>query len=192
MVRSYRPQPVPDESLQRVMEIARRGPSAGFSQGQSFVVVRDATTRAQIADIADEPAYLARGFEPWLSRAPVHVVCCVSEKAYRDRYGEPDKADAAGPDGWSIPYWFVDGGCCLMLLLLAAVDQGWAAGFLGLDGPRLDQVRQLLRIPPEVMPIGVVTIGLPAPDRRSGSIQRGWKPTEAVIHWDEWGGQLKR
>jgi len=189
MVRNYSPEEIPEDRLAKVLEIARRAPSAGFSQGQSFVVVRDAMTRARIAEIAGEPAYVARHFDPWLSRAPVHVVCCVSEKSYHNRYAEPDKAgNKRKPDDWPVPHWFVDAGCSLMLLLLAAVNEGWAAGFLGLGTEGHQRLKALLGIPLEVSPIGLVTIGYPSPDRRSGSLRRGWKPLESVVHWETWGG----
>ncbi|HEX2259906.1 MAG TPA: nitroreductase family protein [Actinomycetota bacterium] len=189
MVRNYSSKEISQDRLVKVLENARLAPSAGFSQGQSFVVVRDPSVRARIAEIAREPEYVARGFDPWLSRAPVHVVCCVSEKAYRDRYAELDKAATRGAAGdWPVPYWYVDGGCSLMLLLLAAVDEGLAAGFLGLESEGYQRLKDLLGIPLEVSPIGVVTIGLPAPDRRSASVKRGWKSLEAVVHWERWGG----
>jgi nitroreductase len=187
MVRHYGPEPVPETQIGRILAIARRAPSAGFSQGQSFVVVTDAARRAEIAGIAGEPAYLKRGFDPWLSSAPVHVVVCVSEQAYRRRYREPDKRRPDGERPWPVPYWFVDGGCALMLLLLAATNEGLAAGFLDLDAGAYSELRALLGIPPEVQPIGLVTIGVPAGDRRSGSLKRGWRPANEVVHREAWG-----
>lgn len=82
------------------------------------------------------------------------------------------------------PYWWVDAGATMMLLLLAAVDEGLAAGFLGVHS--VPGLRELLSIPEAVTPIGVVTIGHPATDRRSGSLQRGWKPAAAVVHQEKW------
>ena len=38
MVRNYLPDPVSDEVLNRILDSARRAPSAGFSQGQAFIV----------------------------------------------------------------------------------------------------------------------------------------------------------
>jgi nitroreductase len=123
--------------------------------------------------------------DPWISRAPGHIVICVSEAAYHRRYGEPDKLDTDGAEmAWPVPYWWVDAGAALMAILLAAVDEGLAAGFLGSHA--MGDICGLLEIPSEYTPIGIVTIGHPAPDRRSGSLRRGHRPSEQVIHWDRW------
>ncbi|MGI8513844.1 MAG: nitroreductase family protein [Acidimicrobiia bacterium] len=185
MVRNYLAKAVDDEALERIIAAARKAPSAGFSQGQSMLVVRSESTRRAIAQLAGEDEYVADGFDPWISAAPVHVVVCISEQAYHDRYREPDKLDSESREiEWPIPYWWVDSGATMMLLLLAAVDEGLAAGFLGVHS--VPGLRELLSIPEAVTPIGVVTIGHPAPDRRSGSLQRGWKSAAAVVHREKW------
>lgn len=185
MVRNYRDQPVDEATLLRIVEAGRRAPSAGFTQGQSFVLVTDAELRNSIAELAGEDEYAARGYDRWVSRAPAHVVVCVSEAAYHARYREADKLD---PDGseieWPVPFWWVDAGASMMAILLAAVDEGLAAGFLGVHS--IEGLKSLLRIPDEVSPIGIVTIGHPAPDRRSASLARGWKPDQDVVHFERW------
>lgn len=183
MVRAYRPDPVDPAAIERILGAAVRAPSAGYSQGQSFVVVTGEVTRKRIAEVCREPAFRARGFAPWISAAPVLVVPCVHEATYRERYAEPDKACSVPPRDWPVPFWWVDGGAALMLLLLAAVDEGLAAGFLAADPTGL---RAVLGIPAEVAPLGVVTIGHPAPDRRSGSLLRGRRPASEVIHRECW------
>lgn len=185
MVRNYSDEPVDPESVERIARAALRAPSAGFSQGQAVVVVTDAALRRQTAAAAGEPEYVESGFDPWISRAPVHLVLCVSEDAYHRRYQMPDKVDEEGNEiDWPIPYWWVDAGAALMAVLLAAVDEGLAAGFLGTHA--LGDVRTLLGIPTEYTPIGVVTVGHPAPDRRSGSLDLGHRPVHTVIHWERW------
>ncbi len=184
MVRRYDGEAVPHETLVRILDVARRAPSAGFSQGQSFVVVTNESLREKIAQLAGEDHYVARGFEPWLSSAPVHVVVCVDEEAYRRRYAAADKA-AAGPDRWPVSFPLIDSGASLMLLLLAAVDEGLAAGFIGAH--RLEGIEALLRIPQEVTVLGLVTLGRAAPDRRSASLDRGWRPLDQVVRWEGWG-----
>ncbi len=186
MVRNYADRPVDDVALDRILARTQKAPSAGFSQGVSFVVVEDAERRRAIARLADEDEYVANGFDPWISRAPVHVVICVRKDAYLERYREADKGGETGPlateAGWPVPYWWVDAGASMMLLLLAAVDEGLAAGFLG--SHNLDGLSALLGIPDDVSPIGVVTIGHAAPDRRSGSLARGHRPD--TIHRERW------
>jgi nitroreductase len=185
MVRNYLEDPVDPSSLDRILDAGTRAPSAGYSQGQSFVVVTDPDRRRHIAGLAGEPAYVARGFDPWISRAPVHVAVCVSEAAYHERYREPDKLDADGNEiAWPIPYWWVDAGASLMAILLAAVDEGLAAGFLGVQS--FDGLADYLELPAGVTPIGIVTIGHPAPDRRSSSLDRGRR--DDAIHRERWGG----
>jgi len=127
---------------------------------------------------------VADGFDPWLSRAPVHIVVCTRMADYEERYSEPDKANAPAARDWEVPYWHVDAGAALMLLLLAAVDEGLAAGFSGIHA--FEGLRELLGIPDDVTPIGVVTIGHAAPDRRSSSLNRGRKATDEVVHRDRW------
>lgn len=184
IVRNYTDEPVTPEAIERILDTARRAPSAGFSQGQSFVVVTDPQRRQRIAELADEQAYMAKGFDPWISRAPVHIVVCVSEQVYRDRYAEPDKSGSAADQHWPVPYWWVDAGAAMMLILLAAVDEGLAAGFLGSHA--MPQLKQELGIPRDVEPIGIITIGHPAADRRSGSLARGRKKSTDVVHREIW------
>ena len=54
--------------------------SGGFSQGNRFVIVTDEAMRARIAELADEEKYVvASGLEPWISRAPAHIVVAMRE-----------------------------------------------------------------------------------------------------------------
>ncbi|HVM29270.1 MAG TPA: nitroreductase family protein [Candidatus Limnocylindrales bacterium] len=183
MVRNYDPaRQVERAAVERIVSAAQRAPSAGFSQGQRLVVVLDPERRRRIAEICDEPEYVAAGFDPWVSRAPVLIVPCVSEQVYRARYREPDKRRPGEPEmEWPIPYWWVDVGATLMLVLLASVDEGLAAGFLGTD--RLADLQAELELAADMVPIGVVTIGHPLPDRRSGSLKRGRVPPGDFATW---------
>jgi nitroreductase len=186
MVRNYRSDPVPGAVLDRVVDAGIRAPSAGNSQGFGFVLVTEHRTRMAIAALAREQDYVSLGFDPWISKAPAHIVITVSEKVYRDRYREPDKL---GPDGeemeWPVPYWWIDAGAAMMGVLLAAVNEGLAAGFLGLHA--LPELGELLHIPIDHTPIGVVTVGYPLRDRRSTSLDRGKRPRDSVVHRERWG-----
>lgn len=183
MVRAFRPQPVPADSLERILAAAQRAPSAGFSQGQRYLVIQDKARRKEVAALCGEEGYVAAGFAPWISQAPALVIPCVSEAIYRSRYREPDKL---APDGsemdWPVPYWYMDIGCGVMALLLAAVAEGLAAGFAGLFD--LPAARARLGIPDEMDPMGVIPIGYPAPDQRSPSLKRG--RARDVVRYERW------
>jgi nitroreductase len=99
----------------------------------------------------------------------------------------PDKVRSdGGAIAWPVPYWFLDVGCSLMVLLLAAVDAGLAAGFAGFPEGRIEGARELLSLPGEVLPIGVVAVGHPAPDLRSPSLRRPQRPVWEVVHRERW------
>lgn len=186
MVRNYDPdKPVSPESLSRITAAAQRAPSAGFSQGQRLVVVTDPDRRRRIAELCDEPEYVEAGFDPWISRAPALFIPCVSEEIYHARYREPDKLNPYRMEtDWPVPYWYIDVGCTVMLILLAAVNEGLAAGFLG--SHRMAELASELGLPPDQQPVGVITVGYPLPDRRSRSLKRGWVKQEDFVHWDRW------
>jgi nitroreductase len=179
MVRRYRPEAIDPAVLARIARAALRGPTAGHSQGVSVVVVTDAGRRAAVARLADEEAWVTRGRRPWLSPAPAHLVLCVEPAAYRRRYAEPDKDPAA----LAVPWWWVDGGAALSLLLLAAVDEGLAAGFLGAHA--LPGLAELLGLPDGVTPLGVVTVGHPAQEEERAPRRR--RPDSELLHGEHWG-----
>lgn len=185
MVRNFTDEPVALSIVEDMLDLARRAPSAGYTQGQSFILITDEETRRAAAHLCGEKSYDEMGFGRWISKAPVMVVPCTREEAYHERYRQPDKLNQEGEEIiWPVPYWFMDIGCSVMTLLLAVVNEGLAAGFAGC--PRMDELRQLLDIPQDVTPVGVIPIGHPAPDKRSPSLKRGRKPKPEVIHYEKW------
>jgi FMN reductase [NAD(P)H] len=191
MVRNYRDEPVARAAVERIVARARTAPSAGFSQGVRMVVVTEAETRARIAELADEPFYVERGYEPWISRAPVHVVVALREDDYHDRYREPEKLEDGEEIDWPVPWWWIDVGQAMLVLLLAAVDEGLGAGLFTLYPPESnDRLRLLLGMPDDVRVVGVVTVGHPAPEpmeeRRSADLRRRRRPLAEVVRWERW------
>jgi len=131
MVRSYRPDPVPREVIERIVATVRRAPSGGFSQGHRLVVVTDPAKRQALARLAGEGEYVAAGGQAWISTAPVHVFVGTREESYHERYRKPDKLRDGEEIGWPAPYWYVDAGAAFILLQLAAIDEGLASGVFG-------------------------------------------------------------
>jgi nitroreductase len=125
---------------------------------------------------------------PWISECAAQFVPCVSEEVYHRRYREPDKVAADGSEiEWAIPYWWVDIGATMMVIMLGAVDAGLASGFAGVEADSIVAVRDLLGIPAEFVPIGVMPVGKPLPDIRSPSLKRGWVPFAEFARFEQWG-----
>ena len=192
MVRHYDPTPIPRETIERIVRTVRRAPSGGFSQGQRLVVVAEPETRARIATLLHEEEWVAQGREAWLSVAPVHIVVCAREQDYHDRYNEADKLAATGgvEVEWPAPFWFVDAGAAMMLLLLAAIDEGLAAGVYGVTVPEMAEFKQLLGIPNDVSVVAGVTIGHVRPDPNAGAassrMTQRRRSLDEVVRWERW------
>jgi FMN reductase [NAD(P)H] len=187
MVRHFADEPVDQTILERIAATAQRAPSAGFSQGQRLLVVTDPALRRRIALLCGELDDAEAGFDPWISQSAALFIPCVSEEIYHARYREADKLDEGGTEiEWPVPYWWMDVGCTVMLVLLAAVDEGLAAGFAGADAAGYVEMRSFLGIPDDFSPVGVIPVGRPLPDKRSGSLKRGWVANAEFARWNHW------
>lgn len=185
MVRNFTDEHVDEDVLERILDIGQRGPSAGFTQGQDFIVVTDPAMKQKLAELCTEKNYVEKGFDPFISKAPVLIVPCTNEGAYHRRYQQADKVDKEGNEiDWPVPYWFMDVGHAVMLVLLAVVNEGLAAGFAGFRN--LQEAKDTLGIPEEVTPMGVIPIGHPAPDKRSPSLKRGRRKLDNTVHREKW------
>ncbi len=192
MVRSFDGQPVATEVLDRVLDAARRGPSAGFSQGLDLLVLVGREETQRYWELAFPDPATRTGFRwPGLFAAPVLIIPLVSAQAYLERYREADKErnatrSARGElDGWPVPYWWVDGGMAVMSALLAAVDEGLGALFFALEHP--DAVFPAFGVPEDRRAVGTIALGHPAPADETGrSSARPRRPLDDVVHRGHW------
>jgi FMN reductase [NAD(P)H] len=190
MVRHYAPESVPRESVERIVETVRRAPSAGYSQGQRLLVVTSEEGRGEIVRISNAGWMADDELEPWVESAPVHVFVCVREADYHSRYQQEDKLVDGQEIEWPVPFWFVDAGAALMLILLAAIDEGLGAGLSGVPHAFADELRASFGIPDDVAIVAHVTIGVPAPDPGWSAVtSRATKPRRAEsdsVRWERW------
>ena len=184
MVRAYEPEPVPREAIERIVRSVRRGPSAGFSQGLRLVVVTEPERRRRLGEIVGE--------ESWVGNAPVLFVVCVRENDYHDRYRQPDKLAVTGgvEIEWPIPFWYFDAGAAAMLILLAAIDEGYAAGLFGVPVEVLPAFREELVLPDDVEIACCITIGRAADDDEASALSsrltRRRRAQEEMVRWERW------
>lgn len=183
MVRNFDPRPIPPAALERILANARCAPSAGFSQGWSFLVLEGVEDTERYWSAVLPPERRRRFPWPGLLHAPVLIVALSDPQAYIERYAEPDKRTSA-PRPWPTPYWHIDTAFAALLMLLTATDAGLGALFF--EVADIPAFRAAFGVPKTLHPIGAIAVGYPAPDRPSSSLRRGRRPAAAVVHRGRW------
>ena len=161
-VRRYRPEPIPDGDLKKILEAARLAPSAGNRQPWRFVVVKDPETKRKLGEIA-------RG-QTWISDAGVVVAALAMDKKspeVYERWAERDVMTAV--EHMVLAAWSLGYGTC------------WIGAFYE------DQVKELLGVPEEMTVVNLLPIGVPdqAPEAR------GRKALNEIFHSEKYGEPLK-
>lgn len=139
MCREYLDSEVPQEKEERILDLAYRYPSAGHTEPQEFIVVRDQQVKEDLARAALDQRFVAQ--------APLVIVVISDTKRSARRYGE------RGVHFYSI----IDGAFVAMLILLAVVDEGLGACFVAAFYDR--EVQNVLGLPPHIRPIGIIPVG---------------------------------
>lgn len=185
MVRNFADRPIPPELVERILANAQRGPSAGFTQGTELLVLEGPEQTGRFWSAVSPDRRFARAGWPGVYRAPLVLVPMAHKEAYLDRYAEPDKGWTDRAEArWSVPYWYVDAAFAALLALLTAVDADLGALFFGIRDAAA--FREAFGVPEAYEPIGAIALGYPAPDRPSGSLRRGRRPSASVVHRGGW------
>lgn len=196
--RFYRPDPIPDDVLARVLDATRWAPTGGNRQGVRFVVVRDADRRGALRDLyvplweqyaararvrpeAPLPRLLANAdhMARHLHEVPVLVVVCAQLKDLMATDRHLDRLTIVG--GASV-YPAVQN------LLLAARAAGLGTALTTLLCAVEPQVKALLGIPDGVATAAMVPMGYPARDFPA-TLAR--KPLDASVFAETWGAPLR-
>jgi nitroreductase len=157
-VRAYRPDPIAERTLQRVLEAARLAPTAANRQPFRLIVVH---TKGKEED-------LARVYgRPWFTQAPL-VLCVVAVpgEAWRRMDGKP--------------YDEVDATIAMDHLILAAASMGLGTCWIAAFDPVA--AREVLGLPDDVEPLAFTPLGYPAgqasPKKR--------RPLDELVRYERW------
>lgn len=182
MVRTFTGEPVPARSLDRILGNAVRGPSAGFSQGQSFLVLTEAGDRAKFWAVAG--AAVAESAQT----APLVVVPMSCKRVYLDRYAQPDKGWTDRDEArWPVPFWHIDTGMAALLILQTAVDEGLGAVYFGIVPEAVPPFLETFGVPDDQEPIGAIAVGYDAGAEKRDLRSRR-RSLDDVMHYGRWDG----
>ena len=188
MVRRFDQRPVSSEVIDRILDTARRAPTAGFAQGVEFLVLDTEEDVATFWRLTDDPAFPSEPEE--IAEGPTVIVLPIADKrAYLRRYSESDKIEFSLDDeaNWPVPFWDIDAAMAAMLALLAAVNEGLGGWFFGIThGERalLDH----FGVPEGIRPVGILGFGHRARDEAPGGSgsARTRRPLADQIHRHAW------
>ncbi len=190
----FKPDPVPDAVLARVLTAAHYAPSVGFMQPWSFLLISDPAVKAQVhQDFIAANAEAEEMFEDerqamyrrlkleGIREAPLNL--CIT--CDRDRAGPVVLGRTHMPtmDLYSTV-------CAVQNLWLAARAEGLGVGWVSIL--HLDRLRELLEIPERVVPVAYLCLGYVSHFNATPDLETaGWRarlPLEELIHFDRWGG----
>lgn len=192
MTRSFRRDPIPDDLLLDLVDLASRAPSAGKTQGWHLLVLSGDDV-ASYWDLTLPAEKRAKFRWAHLLDAPVLALPFADADAYVTRYGEADKARTGlgeSQDAWSTPYWTIDASMSVMTLLLAAEDAGLGALFFGVFDHE-PAVRAAFGVPDGPQLLGAIALGWPLDDERPAtgegrSAARSRRRPEEIVRWGRW------
>ena len=179
MVREFTAEPVQQASLDRILANAVRGPSAGFSQGQAFLVLSGDELKRfwELGSTATLPS---------VTTAPLVIVPLSCKRVYLDRYAEPDKGWTDRDEKrWPVPFWHIDTGMAALLILQTVVDEGLGAVYFGIVPEEVEPFRQAFGVPADQEPIGAIAIGHSAETSIRDLKSRRRAPAD-VVHYGHW------
>jgi nitroreductase len=157
-VRRYRPDPIPEEVLLRVLDAARFSPSGKNLQPWKFILVRENMLKQRLVE--------ASGRQSFIAEAPVVIVAC----------GFPDRCYSRM--GNYMKSWPVDVAIAVEHLILQAQEEGLGTCWIGAFEER--EVKSILNVPNGVRVLALTPLGYP--DENPAS--RGRKRLEKIVSYD--------
>ncbi len=180
----------PDSPPVRVLTWSFATRYAAVSQGFDFIVLAKPEELEWFYRTTDDPTDPESfpGREPNLAPACL-VLPFANKRLYLDRYAQPDKLQFGmdKEENWPVPFWTVDTAMAIMLILLAAVNEGLGAWYFGITRGEDDVVRQL-GVPPSCTMLGVIALGYPSSEDkpRSSVFTKRRRPFEEMFHIGRW------
>lgn len=192
-IRRFKPDPVPQEAIWRMIDAAIRAPSGSNSQPWSFLVVTDDAKRKVIGDAvragntdADARRAEAMNFDPVRRRMRLASIAFRENVASAPCLIIPCLVKPTSPTS-DINSLFagssIYGAVQNMMLAARALGLGTLMTTFNIAIEPL--IRKEFNLPDDAMPVAVIPVGYPADGERFGPTTR--KPVESVTFWDGWG-----
>lgn len=187
MTRAFSSEPVDQATLEELLDLSRRAPSAGNTSAARFVVLDrpDLVARYWNLTLPGDDTHGPRAGFRWqqLFDAPVLILVTTEPQRYLDRYSEPDKSKTGrgtSADRWPVPYWWVDVGAVIENLLLLAAEAGLGVCLFG-PFDHEQSIKEEFELADGLRISATIALGHPLPDQPGRSAGRERAPISDVI-----------
>jgi nitroreductase len=161
-VRAYRPDPIPEEVLVRVLDAARIAPSGSNRQPTRLIVVTDNETKKKLVSLCHDQAFIAA--------APVVVVACGRDIKY-------NRGEWMGRCAM-----IVDVAIAVDHLTLAARAEGLGTCWIGSFSNA--KLKEFFKLPEGVDVVALTPLGYPEGDPFTDP--EGRIPMDEFVCWNKW------
>ena len=172
--RRYRPDPVPDETLEIVLAAALSAPSKSDLQQVAVIVVRDRDKQATIGSWIPDM--------PWIATAPLFLVFCGDQRRLRRISGELRNRPFPNDTLDMFMNAAVDAGLVLQSFVTGAEAMGLGCCPISVVRNHVEKLSEVLALPAGVFPVAGLTVGYPS--------QPGWismrLPPAITVHTDRY------
>ncbi len=168
-IREYKPDPVPEDMLQEILQAGIRASSSGNMQTYSIIVTRDRALREQL--------YLPHMEQSMVLDAPILLTFCADFHRMRQWLAVSDAPDNFD-NFMSFMIAAIDATLVSQNVALAAEAKGLGICYMGSTLANCDAIGQILRLPPNVVPVVGFSLGYPAED----PAPRDRLPLDGLVH----------
>jgi nitroreductase len=159
-IRAFKPQDVPEETVEKLIDAAMHAPSAGNTQPWEFVIARKPDTKKKLAQAAHQA---------FVEEAPVVIMVCANEKRSSSGYGKRGET----------LYCIQDTAAATQNILLTAYSLGLGTCWVGAFNEK--EAKKALKTPKGIRPVAMIPVGYP----NKNPSQRGRRPLNQIVHHEE-------
>jgi len=159
-IRAFKPQDIPEETVEKLIDAAIHAPSAGNIQPWEFIIARNPDTKKKLAQAAHQA---------FIEEAPVVITVCADEKRSSSGYGNRGET----------LYCIQDTAAATQNILLTAYSLGLGTCWIGAFNE--NEAKKALKTPKGIRPVTMIPVGYP----NKTPSQRGRRPLNRIVHHEE-------
>lgn len=152
-IRVFQEREIPDEIIEKLLDVAIHGPSGGNLQPFSIILVRSQEGKKKLAELS--------GGQPWVTKAPLNMIFCLDFFRIK-RWADSCEVDFKGEKALNhFLIAYADLMIAAQSVAILAETYGLGSVYIGSIQHEIDETRKYFEIPEYVLPMMLLSIGFP-------------------------------